>query len=415
MLPQVKYLDRPRDLPPLPHSRAQLPAASFRSEILSALDRSRVVIICGTTGCGKSTQIPQYILDEMQAADYDGNIVVTQPRRVAATSLAQRVADERQKKVGSTIGYQVRLDAAVSDSTRITYMTIGILLRKLTMAFDTKEGPLSDISHLVIDEVHERDVNTDFCLAILQSVLVRHPHLKIILMSATTLPDLLVRYFRSERLGIEPTVLEIPGRSFQVETFWLDDIEKMVERKLNGWSEEVESPHLLISRRAEAAIDNTFVSRLVFHLVQTSESRVAILIFLPGRAEIESLARTLRNDHSDVPGLLEIRILHSSVSQAIQKSAFHQSNVGKVKVVLATNVAETSITIPDISVVIDTGRVKESRYNVSAQMKELVTVWTSQASIKQRAGRAGRTRSGSCYCIYTRSFAQKHMLERTTP
>ena len=423
LLSQSQHLDTPRELPSLPDFRAQLPAANFRSEILSALDQSRVVIICGATGCGKSTQIPQYILDAMQAADYDGNIVVTQPRRVAATTLAQRVAFERQEKVGSSVGYQVRLDAAVSNSTRITYMTIGILLRRLTMSFDVKEVPLSDISHLVIDEIHERDINTDFCLAILQSVLVRNPLVKIILMSATTTPDLFVRYFRSERLGIEPAVLTIPGRSFQVDTFWLDDVEKMIGKQLHGWSEEVESPNrkenqyeaLRLSPRAAVAIDNSFISSLVFHLVQTSPSDVAVLIFLPGRAEIESLARTLGKVDGSEPGLLDIHMLHSSVSQAAQKAAFQPARGGKVKVVLATNVAETSITIPDVCIVIDTGRVKESRFNSEARIKELVTVWTSQASVAQRAGRAGRTRQGSCYCLYTKTFAQKHMLERTTP
>ncbi|KAI2503246.1 helicase [Fragilaria crotonensis] len=405
-----------RELPPLPEFRAQLPAANFRSEILSALDQSRVVIICGATGCGKSTQIPQYILDEMQAAGYDGNIVVTQPRRVAATTLAQRVAFERQEKVGSSVGYQVRLDAAVSNSTRITFMTIGILLRRLTMSFDVKEAPLSDISHLVIDEIHERDINTDFCLAILQSVLVRNPLVKIILMSATTTPDLFVRYFRSDLLGIEPAVLTIPGRSFQVDTFWLDDVEKTIGKQLHGWSEEVELPTKeSLSPRAAVAIDNSFLSSLVFHLAQTSPSDVAVLIFLPGRAEIESLVRTLIKDDNNEPGLLDIHTLHSSVSQAVQKAAFQPARGGKVKVVLATNVAETSITIPDVCIVIDTGRVKESRYNSEARMKELVTVWTSQASVAQRAGRAGRTRQGSCYCLYTKTFAQKHMLERTTP
>jgi ATP-dependent RNA helicase DHX57 len=416
----VEHFDK---LPELPIYRANLPAANFRTEILSALDLSRILIICGATGCGKSTQIPQYILEGMTAAGYDGNIVVTQPRRVAATALAERVATEQESRVGSLVGYQVRLDAAISDSTRITYMTVGILLRRLTTPSAAETPPLSDISHLVIDEVHERDINTDFCLTILRRVLVRNPHIKIILMSATNTPELFVNYFRSERLGIEPTVLQIPGRTFPVETYWLDDIEKMVGRKLKYWSNEEESSlrgngqgnTQLLSPRAAAAIDNAFILQLIFHLRNnTSSDNAAILVFLPGRGEIESLARTLRCDDKET-SCLDIHILHSSVSQKNQKAVFQPGQEGKIKVILATNVAETSITIPDVCMVIDTGRVKESRYNSSARIKELVTVWTSQASATQRAGRAGRTQLGFCYCLYTEAFAEAKMLERTTP
>lgn len=241
-------------------------------------------------------------------------------------------------------------------------------------------------------------------------------------MSATNTPDLFYNYFRSDKLGIQPTILQVPGRTFPVDVFWLNDIEKMVGRKLNHWTEDnnrdgSKPSDEKLSPRAAAAIDNAFISRLVFHLVNSEEhasTNPAILVFLPGRGEIESLARTLRYDDTATK-MLSIQILHSSVSQADQKAVFQPVEEGKFKCVLATNVAETSITIPSVSIVIDTGRVKESRFNSAARIKELVTVWTSRSSATQRTGRAGRTRQGYCYRLYPENFAEDQMLERTTP
>jgi HrpA-like RNA helicase len=416
------------ELPELPPGRAQLPAAAFRSHILSALDNSRVLIICGATGCGKSTQIPQYILEAHLAASHaDGaHILVTQPRRVAATALASRVAVEQGSpapgQTGSTIGHHVRLDAAVSDTTRITYLTVGILLRSLTAP--TPGIPLAHVSHVIIDEVHERDINTDFCLTILRRVLVRNPHVKLIIMSATHTPDLFYRYFCAPTLGITPVILEIPGRTFPVETRWLPEMEALLGQRMsqgNG-NPAIATPTpgtdgVALSSRVGVAIDNAFVTRLIFHLVEGNNGPAessAILVFLPGRGEIEALARLLRAEDKGT-SYLTVHILHSGVSQTNQKAVFQPAQVGRTKVVLATNVAETSITIPDVSHVIDTGRVKESRYNSSARIKELVTVWTSRASATQRAGRAGRTRPGVCYRLYTEEFSTLQMLERTTP
>jgi ATP-dependent RNA helicase DHX57 len=414
----------PTELPTLPSFRNDLPISSSRINILTTIARSRVTVICGATGCGKSTQVPQYIYEYMQIENIDGNIIVTQPRRVAATSLANRVAMERDEKVGAVVGYQIRLDSKISKQTRITFMTIGILLRKLLFSLGTQEIPLSDISHLLIDEIHERDVDTDFCLTILRLVLQRNPNLKLVLMSATNTPGLFVRYFQSEALNIYPEVLDVPRRAFPVTTIWLDTIENLIGRKISDWSEDIhydtrdsnkESRSVLFSPKATAPIDDVFVSKLIQHLIVSSQTSEAILVFLPGRAEIESMARSLRREDDEENPILDIHFLYSSVSPSKQLKAFRPSEQGKTKVVLATNLAETSITIPDISIVIDTGRIKECRFNAEKRMKELVTVWTSQASALQRAGRAGRTRPGLCYCLYTESFANTHMLKQSLP
>ena len=435
----------------LPEERSKLPAAQYRSDILTSLDTSRVVVICGATGCGKSTQVPQYILEGMKAigCKEQANILCTQPRRVAATSLAMRVSNERScpppGRDGSEIGYNVRLSKAVSDSTKITYCTVGVLLRMLVNSTkncgdmiedDKSHVPLSEISHIIIDEVHERDLNTDFALTLLRPLLVQNKHISIVLMSATASSELFVNYFRSSKLGIDPKVFQIPGRTFPVETKWLLECERLISRGLEGWNNDFLNEDLQIdasakngvklSPRVSSKIDYGFITQLIKKIIQEqwtksknndqTKTNGAILVFLPGKGEIQSLKQTLLKDSILANNeKCSIRQLHSSLPAQEQWLAFQPVKSGKVKIVLATNVAETSITIPDISFVIDTGRVKESRYNSSTRIRELVTVWTSQASSKQRAGRAGRTGPGVCYKLYSEEFAQRMMLLQTPP
>lgn len=466
------FADHLDNLEPLPPARAALPAAAYRRELLTSLDSSRVVVICGATGCGKSTNIPQYILEGMVAAgrEESTNIIVTQPRRVAATSLGERVAAERNSpspgSPGSVVGYNVRLARRVSPEARIVYCTVGILLRMLVSPSDLDEHmddvaaavgceanegttprknlprPLSSISHVIIDEVHERDLNTDFALTLLRSVLAENPDIRIVLMSATSSPDLFVNYFRSAKLGITPIVLSIPGRTFPVSNNWLTDCEKFVGTRLNGWShsEDIipmrnqssdDEMDIQISPQATARIDYEFVCKLIVaivrkqrtegHLDASARSRAprkdgAVLVFCPGKGEISALSRVLL-EHPVVGdrSVCNVLKLHSTVSSADQRLVFRQASAGIVKIVLATNVAETSITISDVSSVIDTGRVKESRFNASSRIRELVTVWTSKASATQRAGRSGRTGPGVCWRLYSKEFFNDKMPARTSP
>ena len=427
-------------LEPLSKERSELPAASCRDEFLRSLDCSRVCIVDGETGSGKSTQIPQYILEGMKAigCENETNILVTQPRRVAATSLALRVSAERNSpkpgKEGSEVGYNIRLDRAVSDTCKITYCTVGVLLRMLVNPKEDLDGenepsavPLASVSHIVLDEIHIRDLNTDFALTLLRPLLSLNKRISIIVMSATVSTNEFVEYFQGCCPETKPRVIHISGRTYPVNNHWLESCEQMTSMRLQGWNSEVNrnkhEEELDLSPRAPVKIDYDFILQLIkeitkeeiFHGNETKTSG-AIMVFLPGKFEIESLARNLYKD----PFLGDnkkctILHLHSSLTPSEQWKAFQSVKRGMLKIVLTTNVAETSITIPDISVVIDSGRVKESRFNPTTRIKELVTVWTSQASMKQRSGRAGRTGPGICYKLYTEEFALQSTPLQTSP
>ncbi|KAL9186787.1 hypothetical protein ACHAXT_010507 [Thalassiosira profunda] len=446
-------------------TRAKLPVAAHKQRILDTIEANPVVVLSGATGSGKSTQVPQFLLEGRPLDPKRPYIVVTQPRRVAATSLAQRVAEERgcppPGAPGSSVGYMVRSDRRVDlRSCQIIYVTIGILLRMLVgrrdegfSSSDTENGDgeivpqlsINTISHLIIDETHERDVNTDFSLTLLKGMLASPSTScmpRLVLMSATASTGLFVSYFSTK--GVVPASIEVPGKTFPVDTQWLGDCEKFAGKTLrtrggssdrgdmrgdgekNGGDVGVE-----LSPRAAEAIDNEFVRSLAVAIVkqQQSEGKLeestnggecrstgAILVFLPGLGEIESLARCLFEKGTILSdrGLCKIYKLHSSVPKSDQRVVFQPASRGTVKIVLATNIAETSVTIPDISHVIDTCRVKESRYNASTRIKELVTVWTSLASMKQRAGRAGRTSNGTCWRLCSEEFA-KGLLLHTVP
>ena len=373
-------------LPPLSPERAQLPAASCREKILEELDNNRVLVVCGATGCGKSTQIPQFLHEGMVAAgQMDHSILVTQPRRVAATSLAKRVATEMNSpppgRKGSLAGYSVRLDRAVSDSAKIVFCTVGILLRMLVCPKESKDEfenassdsdntpntvPLSSITHVVIDEVHERDVNTDFVLTLLRQVLVVNENIRVILMSATAAADLFVRYF--EEIGMKPNVLEIPGRTFPVDIHWITECERFASSTVQGWKPKIEASrqdtnNKHLSPRASDRIDNFFIRDLIRAIVKQQQSDGtlpavgsqclrsdgAILVFLPGKAEIEALAKVLYEDQLvGDRGLCNILKLHSTVAKGEQEAVFVPARGATVKIILATNLAETSLTVPDV-------------------------------------------------------------------
>ena len=319
----------------------------------------------------------------MKATGQENNahILVTQPRRVAAISLAQRVADEMESPSpgdsGSDVGYNVRLDRRVSETAKIVYCTVGILLRMLVCpkeaeSVDERERaekadiPLSRLSHIVIDEVHERDMNTDFVLTLLRILLRQNQHLRIILMSATASASLFVEYF-ADHLGKAPTVIDIPGRSFPVETKWLADCEKFASSRIRNYSEDIEQmqdgesslSNVVLSPRATNKIDNNFIKDLICAIAnqQQNEGKLssklgvrkdgAVLVFLPGRGEIEGLFRVLVDNpilgNRDFCNILR---LHSAIPRGEQQVVFSPAQEGTMKIVLATNIAETSITIP---------------------------------------------------------------------
>ena len=250
---------------------------------------------CAYLQLGKSTQVPQFLLEGMKAigCEDQANIIVTQPRRVAATALARRVSEERESpapgKQGSVVGYNVRLNKAVSEDAKIVYCTVGVLLRMMVNPeescgddddYDQDKTsnpiPLSNISHIVLDEVHERDLNTDFSLTLLRPVLAANKRISIILMSATASSEVFANYFKSEY--IVPIVINIPGRTFPVESLWLQDCEKIVSSQMNGRMDlednsydrnfNDEETEFAVSPRATSKIDNDFITKLVVKIAE---------------------------------------------------------------------------------------------------------------------------------------------------
>lgn len=428
--------------------RQQLPVFKHRDSIVETLKRHRVVVVAGETGSGKSTQVPHFLLEDLLLDECGArkcNIVCTQPRRISAVSLATRVCEELGCESGpggrnSLCGYQIRMESRASESTRLLYCTTGVLLRKLQ-----EDGLLADVSHVIVDEVHERSVQSDFLLVILKEILQKRSDLHLILMSATVDSDKFSTYFT------HCPILRISGRSYPVEVFHLEDIveetgfvlekdseycQKFLEEEeeitinvtskaggvkkyqeyipvQSGASPELNPFYQKYSSRTQHAIlymnphkiNLDLILELLVYLDKSPQFRNiegAVLIFLPGLAHIQQLYDLLSSDRRFYSERYQVIALHSVLSTQDQAAAFMFPPPGVRKIVLATNIAETGITIPDVVFVIDTGRTKENKYHESSQMSSLVETFVSKASALQRQGRAGRVRDGFCFRLYTR-------------
>ena len=401
--------------------RKALPAWNTQEEIIYAVDNYQVTIISGETGSGKSTQSVQFVLDEMIRRGLGGaaNIVCTQPRRISALGLADRVSDERCSTVGDEVGYIIRGESKVKQGvTKITFVTTGVLLRRIQSGGDADgniASSLADVSHVVVDEVHERSLDTDFLLALLRDVLRHRKDLKVILMSATLDANIFMEYFGGPKcVGL----VNIPGRTFPVEDFYLDDVIRdtgFAPELAENFDEEADESQGEVSlgkalRSVGMGINYELIASTVEYIDhQLGDNPGGILIFLPGTLEIDRCLNVVKRIPSAHP-----LPLHASLLPAEQRRVFQSPPRGKRKVIAATNVAETSITIEDVVAVIDTGRVKETSYDPRDNMVRLQEVWASQAACKQRRGRAGRVRAGICYKLYTRK-AESNMAQRPDP
>ncbi|EEP79946.1 conserved hypothetical protein [Uncinocarpus reesii 1704] len=402
-------------------ARKGLPAWEMQAAIIQAVSANQVTIISGETGSGKSTQSVQFLLDDIiqRGLGTTANIVCTQPRRISAIGLADRVSAERCSTVGDEVGYIIRGDSKFKHGvTKITYMTTGVLLRRLQVGGDNLAESLADISHVMVDEVHERSLDTDILLAVLKEALRARPDLKLILMSATLDADLFIRYFGGDsRVGR----VNIAGRTFPVEDIYVDQVVQMTEFHPSGvpssWDEPsggleapAETPIGTILQKLGKGINYDLIAAVVRHIdAQLKGKPGGILIFLPGTMEIDRCLAAMRD-----LSFAYLLPLHASLTPNEQKRVFSDAPKGKRKVIAATNVAETSITIEDVVAVIDTGRVKETRYNPVDNIVRLEETWASQAACKQRRGRAGRVRNGTCYKLYTRN-AESSMAPRPVP
>ena len=418
--------------------RASLPVTSRATEIIARIEVNDVTIVMAATGSGKTTQIPQLLFDDFinRGQGAKCNVLCTQPRRLAAMSVAERIADERGDYLGGEVGYQVRFDAKPpTPNGSITFCTTGIFLKRMQSALGqsadaTSVAEMDKITHIVVDEVHERDIDTDLSLVVLKRLLAdrkaRGVPLKVILMSATIDPTLFQNYFKDDR-GRPAPIAEVPGRTFPVQRHYLDDIVPEIQHGLTaqngGWifreknvneylNKELSKDRSLFGPNTgmELEIPYPLVALTVAYVMKQSDDG-HVLVFLPGWDEIKKVADILldsRNGNllgqrfSDA-SKYSLHYLHSSIPAAEQKEVFRPPPKGVRRIILATNIAETSVTIPDVVYVVDTARVKEKRYDPDRHMSSLVSAWVGSSNLNQRAGRAGRHREGEYFGLLSKN------------
>ncbi|CCE62312.1 hypothetical protein TPHA_0C01560 [Tetrapisispora phaffii CBS 4417] len=366
-----------RSSKPISVQRQSLPVFKMRSELIHAIRNNQFLVIVGETGSGKTTQITQY-LNEDGFADH-GIIGCTQPRRVAAVSVATRVAEEYGCRLGDEVGYTIRFEDVSSPKTKIKYMTDGILqIEALT------DPLMSKYSVILLDEAHERTVATDVLFALLKDAVKKRPDLKVVITSATLDSMKFSEYFDN------CPVITIPGKTFPVEVLYYD------------------APNM---DYIESSLDTVMQ-------IHINEGPGDILVFLTGQEEIDTCCEILYSrvkELGDAIGDLIILPIYSALPSELQSKIFESTPKGSRKVVFATNIAETSITIDGIYYVIDPGFSKINIYNPKVGIEQLVVSPISQAQANQRKGRAGRTGPGKCYRLYTESAFYHEMSSTTTP
>ncbi|TPX30901.1 hypothetical protein SmJEL517_g05644 [Synchytrium microbalum] len=357
--------------------REHLPIYKLRNALVQAVYDNQVLIVVGDTGSGKTTQMTQYLAEDGFTAR--GMIGCTQPRRVAAMSVAKRVAEEVGCRLGEEVGYTIRFEDCTSPATKIKYMTDGMLMRECLI-----DPMLNRYSVIMLDEAHERTIHTDVMFGLLKKTIKARPDLKIIVTSATLDAEKFSKYF------FNCPIFSIPGRTYPVEILYTKD---------------PESDYL----------DAALITTMQIHL---SEPAGDILVFLTGQEEIDTAAEILFERMKAlgplVPELIVLPV-YSALPSEMQSKIFEPAPPGSRKVVLATNIAETSITIDGIYYVIDPGFVKQNTYDPKLGMDALVVVPISQAQARQRSGRAGRTGPGKCYRLYTEAAYQNEMLPNSVP
>jgi pre-mRNA-splicing factor ATP-dependent RNA helicase DHX15/PRP43 len=359
-----------------------------RDEFLKMFQNTQILVFVGETGSGKTTQIPQFVLYDDLPQNSRKMIACTQPRRVAAMSVAQRVAQELDVELGEEVGYSIRFEEKSGPKTILKYMTDGMLLREAMTDHD-----LTRYSVLILDEAHERTLATDILMGLIKDVAKRRPDLKIIIMSATLDAQKFQGYFNDAPL------LLVPGRTHPVEIFYTTEPEKDY---------------------LEAAI------RTVLQ-IHATEPEGDILLFLTGEEEIEDACRKINIEVDDMiqeadAGPIKVYPLYGSLPPAQQQRIFDPAPPPRTpngrpgrKCIIATNIAETSLTIDGIVYVVDPGFSKQKVYNPRIRVESLLVSPISRASAKQRAGRAGRTRPGKCFRLYTESAFKKDLIEQTHP
>ncbi|CAI2325177.1 unnamed protein product [Caenorhabditis sp. 36 PRJEB53466] len=357
--------------------RESLPIFALKKNLMEAMIDNQILVVVGETGSGKTTQMTQYAVEA--GLSRRGKIGCTQPRRVAAMSVAKRVAEEYGCKLGTDVGYTIRFEDCTSQDTIIKYMTDGMLLRECLIDPD-----LSGYSLIMLDEAHERTIHTDVLFGLLKAAARKRPELKLIITSATLDSVKFSEYF------LEAPIFTIPGRTFPVEILYTREPE----------SDYLEAAHVTVMQ------------------IHLTEPPGDVLVFLTGQEEIDTscevLYERMKSLGPDVPELIILPV-YGALPSEMQTRIFEPAPAGKRKVVIATNIAETSLTIDGIFYVVDPGFVKQKIYNPKSGMDSLVVTPISQAAAKQRAGRAGRTGPGKCYRLYTERAFRDEMLPTPVP
>lgn len=460
---KLEFYETHPSLTELRRLRMELPMSQYRDQVMKMINENDVCVVVGATGSGKTTQVPQLILEDLIRDGKGGscNIICTQPRRIAAVSVAQRVAVERNERLRESVGYSVRFDSKPPKfGGSIHYCTTGVLLKQMQ---DSQAETLKGISHIIVDEVHERDLNNDFLLVVLKNLIqdrkaAGKPPIKIILMSATIDTSLFCKYFGSGHPNRMCPYIKVPGRTFPVTSHFLDDIYSELKSTYsrataidlyskdsdNYISRELEDPSMprlrtsppanveddesndnkvLINWKSKGIIGedgevDVVINRedtltpvglmgvTIAHLLKTT-TEGSILVFLPGLQEIVALEKQLNNtrplgiDFGNNPDYT-VFVLHSSLPQ-IQQDVFAKVGPGQRKIILATNIAETSVTIPDVVYVVDSSKQREIQYGKSRRITSLVSAWTAKSNAQQRAGRAGRVQHGHYYTMASKA------------
>jgi ATP-dependent helicase HrpA len=391
--PRVQRVVEPNPIPPITFPEA-LPVSGRREEIARAIAQNQVVIVCGETGSGKTTQLPKICLELGRGLGAGGTGLIghTQPRRIAASATGRRIAEELGTPFGEVVGYKVRFTDNLSPGASVKLMTDGILLAEtqtdpLLKAYDT----------LIIDEAHERSLNIDFLLGYLKEILVKRPDLKLIVTSATIDADRFARHFgRDDKPA---PVIEVSGRLYPVEVRYrpvAEDSPAVKAAEGSSSSSSRERP------KTQRETDRDLMEAIVDAVDELCrEGPGDVLVFLPGEREIRDAAEALRKHH---PPHTEILPLFARLSAAEQERVFRTSNARRI--VLATNVAETSLTVPGIRYVVDTGLARVKRYSYRNKVEQLQVESISQAAANQRAGRCGRVADGVCIRLYEESDYQ---------
>ncbi|XP_031211814.1 ATP-dependent RNA helicase TDRD9 isoform X8 [Mastomys coucha] len=403
-------------IPETTYKYPDLPINRCKEEVISLIESNSVVIIHGATGSGKSTQLPQYVLDYYTQRSAFCNIVVTQPRKIGASSIARWISKERSWTLGGLVGYQVGLEKIATEDTRLIYMTTGVLLQKIVSA-----KSLMEFTHVFIDEVHERTEEMDFLLLVVRKLLRTNSRfVKVILMSATINCKQFADYFAVPvQNKMNPAyVFEVEGKPHAIEEYYLNDLGHIYHSGLPLY--RLEEP-VITKDVYEVAVsliqmfddlDMKESGNKTWSGAQFVSERSSVLVFLPGLGEINYMHELLTNM---IHKRLQVYPLHSSVTLEEQNNVFLSPVPGYRKIILSTNIAESSVTVPDVKYVIDFCLTRTLVCDEDTNYQSLRLSWASKTSCDQRKGRAGRVSKGYCYRLVHRDFWESAVPDHVVP